>query len=101
MLADTITGNISPEATAQAGNIFADATRGSETFRHGNQHNLLVGDNQAETSGAIIGFLRLGCSIRQTPPYPAPMVMCANPAAAIGDIAQPYRLPPKYVETAR
>jgi hypothetical protein len=28
MVADAITGNISPEATTQAGNIFADATRG-------------------------------------------------------------------------
>src|ERR1039457_872186 len=29
MVADAITGNISPEATTQTGNIFADATRGS------------------------------------------------------------------------
>jgi hypothetical protein len=29
MVADAITGNISPEATTQAGNIFADATRGA------------------------------------------------------------------------
>jgi hypothetical protein len=28
MVADAITGNISPEATTQAGNLFADATRG-------------------------------------------------------------------------
>ena len=34
MVADAITGNISPEATTQTGNIFADATRGAARSPH-------------------------------------------------------------------
>ena len=40
MVADAITGNISPEATTPTGNIFADATRGSSTLLLGMSYGL-------------------------------------------------------------
>jgi hypothetical protein len=53
MVADAITGNISPEATTQTGNIFADATRGGGIRDSGAPPTGVVVSNKCEGTGRM------------------------------------------------